>query len=106
MILELINSFLNLSTLLRIRVDMAMGDYMIEIMEEFRIQEIVYKLYNEVNELSKESDFKINSFVVFKILQFLKENIVVPQPSLEQLERLERIDKLFNENNPNQILKA
>ena len=106
MILELINSFLNLSTLLRIRVDMAMGDYMIEIMKDLRIKANVYKLYNEVNELSKESDFKINSHVVFKILQFLKENIVVPQPSLEQLERLERIDKLFNENNPNQILKA
>ena len=106
MILELINSFLNLSTLIRIRVDIGMGDYMIEIMKDLRIKENVYKLYNEVNELSKESDFKINSFVVFKILQFLKENIVVPQPSLEQLERLERIDKLFNENNPSQILKA
>ena len=106
MILELINSFLNLSTLLRIRVNMGMGYYMIEIMEEFRILEIVYKLYNEVNELSKESDSKMNSFIPFKILQFLKENIVIPQPSPEQKERLERIDKLFNENNPNQILKA
>ena len=56
MILEWINSFLNLSTLLRIRVDIGMGDYMIEIMEDFRIKEIVYKLYNEVNEQSKESD--------------------------------------------------
>ena len=79
---------------------------MIEIMEEFRILEIVYKLYNEVNELSKESDSKMNSFIPFKILQFLKENIVIPQPSPEQKERLERMDKLFNENNPNQILKA
>ena len=56
MALEWINSFLNLSTLFRIRVDMGMGDYMIEIMKDFRIKEIVYKLYNEVNELSKESD--------------------------------------------------
>ena len=56
MILEWINSFLNLSKLFRIRVDIGMGDYMIEIMEDFRIKEIVYKLYNEVNEQSKESD--------------------------------------------------
>ena len=56
MILEWINSFLNLSKLFRIRVDIGMDDYMIEIMEDFRIKEIVYKLYNEVNEQSKESD--------------------------------------------------
>ena len=56
MILEWINSFLNLSKLFRIRVDIGMGDYMIDIMEDFRIKEIVYKLYNEVNEQSKESD--------------------------------------------------
>ena len=115
MILEWINSFLNLSTLFRIRVDMGMGDYMIEVMEDFRIQEIVYKLYNEVNELSKESDSKMNSFGDFKMLwekdfeesfqQFLKENTVIPQPTPEQLERQERIDKIFNENNPNPITK-
>ena len=115
MILEWINSFLNLSTLFRIRVDMGMGDYMIEIMEDFKIQEIVYKLYNEVNELSKESDSKMNSFGDFKMLwekdfeesfqQFLKENTVVPQPTPEQLERQERIDKIFNETNPNPITK-
>ena len=115
MILEWVNSFLNLSTLFRIRVDVGMGDYMIEIMEDFRIQEIVYKLYNEVNELSKESDSKMNSFGDFKMLwekefedsfqEFLKENTVIPQPTPEQLERQERIDKIFNENNPNPITK-
>ena len=98
MILEWVNSFLNLSTLFRIRVDVGMGDYMIEIMEDFRIQEIVYKLYNEVNELSKESDSKMNSFEDLKMLwekefeesfqQFLKDNTVIPQPTPEQLERI------------------
>ena len=113
MILEWVNSFLNLSTLFRIRVDTSMGDYMIEVMENFKIQEIVFKLYNEVNELSKESDTKLNSFGDFKMLwekdfeesfqQFLKDNTTIPTPTQEQLERQERIDKIFNENNPNPI---
>ena len=50
-------------------------------MEVFRVQEILYKLYNEVNELSKESDSNMNSFSDFILLQFLKENNVVPQPT-------------------------
>ena len=113
MILEWVNSFLNLSTLFRIRVDTSMGDYMIEVMENFKIQEIVFKLYNEVNELSKESDTKLNSFGDFKMLwekdfeesfqQFLKDNTTIPTPTQEQTERQERIDKIFNEKNPNPI---
>ena len=116
MILEWINSFLNLSTLFRIRVDTGMGDYMIEVLENFKIQEIVYKLYNEVNELSKESDEKLNSFSDYKLLwekdfeesfnQFLTENTVIPEITPEQEERHERIKKIFNdETNPNPITK-
>ena len=115
MILEWINSFLNLSTLFRIRVDTGMGDYMIEVTEDYKIQEIVYKLYNECNELAKESDSKMDQFGEFKVLwekdfeesfqQFLKENTTIPTPTPEQEERQERIDKIFNEKNPNPITK-
>ena len=57
MILEWINSFL----MSRIRVDVGVGDCVIEIMEN----EIVYKLYNEVNELSKESDSRMKNILRF-----------------------------------------
>ena len=113
MILEWINSFLNLSTLFRIRVDTSMGDYMIEVTENFKIQEIVYKLYSECSLLATESNTKMDSFGDFKVLwekdfeesfnQFLKENTTIPEPTPEQEERQERIDKIFNEANPNPI---
>ena len=116
MILEWINSFLNLSTLFRIRVDTGMGDFMIEVLESYKIQEIVYKLYNEIHELTRESDEKMNSFNEFKVLWekefsesfniFLEENTVKPEVTPEQEERNERIRKIFNEEtNPNPITK-
>ncbi len=46
MLLGWINSLLNLSTVSRVRADTGnSGDYMIEILENYSIQEIIYKLY-------------------------------------------------------------
>ncbi|MCQ2815633.1 MAG: AAA family ATPase [archaeon] len=115
MIIEWINSFLNLSTLFRVRVDTGAGDYMIEVLESFQIQEITYKLYNEISMLTKESDEKLGEFNDFKMIWesnfdesfqlFLKENTVIPEPTDDQKERAERVAKVFNENNPNPITK-
>ena len=67
-IVNWINLFLNLATVNKNRVDTGGGDYMLEILESFKIQEIVYRLYNEVNTLISECHNVINSFGDFKIL--------------------------------------
>ena len=59
---------------------MGMGDYMIEIKENFRIQEIVY------------------TYTIFKREYCYSSNYSIPI-------RQERRDKIFNENNPNPIIK-
>ena len=86
MIIEWINSYLNLSTLFRVRVDTSSGDYMIEVLEDCRVQEVVYKLYNEIACLSKESNEKLKAFNDFKVIwesdfeesfnEFLKKNTI------------------------------
>ena len=75
----------------------------------------MYINYNEVNELRKKSDYKMNSIGYFKILwkkdfeksfQQFKREYLVPQPITVQLQRQERIDKIFNEITQTQLLKT
>ena len=75
----------------------------------------MYINYNEVNELRKKSDYKMNSIGYFKILwgkdfeksfQQFKRKYLVPQPITVQLQRQERIDKIFNEITQTQLLKT
>lgn len=109
MLLGWINSFLNLSTVSRTRVDTGnSGDYMIEILENYSIQEIIYKLYNDVNELIIECDKVIESFKDYKVFwekdfevsfqEFLKQYVVIPEETLDQQERNERIKKIFGKD--------
>lgn len=110
-----INSFIYLSTLFRQRIDISMGDYMVEVLDSNVIQQQVFLIYNEVNELSKESDNKLTSFGDFKFLwekdfqesfkQFLSENTQIPEKTPEELERQEKVEKIFNDKNPNPITK-
>lgn len=110
-----INSFIYLSTLFRQRIDTSMGDYMVEVLDSNMIQHQVFLIYNEVNELSKESDNKLTSFGDFKFLwekdfeesfkQFLSENTQIPEKTPEELERQEKVEKIFNDKNPNPITK-
>ena len=105
-----VNSFINLATLIRNRVDTGVGDYMLEVLENFQIQEMIYRLYNEVNTLISDSNMVIDSFSEYKSLweknfeetfeQFLKENTNRIEMSEDDQEREDKISKIFPTGNP------
>ena len=109
MALQWINTFINLSTISRVRVD-GPGDYMIEVLENFSIQEMVYRLYLEINLLVGEGEQMIDSFKEYKILwekdfnasftEFLKDNTVFKEETPEQKENSENIMAIFGKKNP------
>jgi dynein heavy chain len=105
-----INSFINLATLIRNRVDTGSGDYMLEVLENFSIQEMIYRLYNEVNNLISETNMVIDNFVEFKPLweksfeetfnEFLEKNTPKIELSEDDLQREEKIKNIFPKGNP------
>ena len=108
-----VNSYINLATLIRNRVDTSSGDYILEVLENFSIQEMIYRLYNGVNKLIDESKNELNNFNEFKILwekdfdqifeEFLSSNKQVKELGEEEKERENKIEKVFKQGNP--ILK-
>ncbi len=114
-ILDFVDAFLNLACLYKSRLDIggSEGDYLLEVLENFRIQEVVYKIYSEANQLINETNSIIDSFKDLRILwerdfmdsftEFLKQYAIVPEESADQIERRERIKNIFPQGNP--ILK-
>jgi dynein heavy chain len=110
MILRWVDNFINLSTLPKNRIDTAQGDYLLEVLESFKIQEITYKLTNEVNDLIKDSDNIIGSFKEYEMLwekdfeagfsEFLKQNTELPLQTPEKAEEDEKIANIFGKENP------
>jgi len=113
-ILDFIDSFLNLACLYKSRLDIGSeGDYLLEVLENFRVQEIVYRIYSEVNELINETMLIIDSFKDLRVLwerdfndsfaEFLKQYAVIPEENQEKIEIREKIQNIFPQGNP--ILK-
>lgn len=108
-----INNFINLATLIRNRVDTGNGDYMLEVLENFQIQEMIYRLYNEVNNLINDTNTVIDSFSEYRPLweknfeETFKEFLIKHTPEIkiseEDQERANKIRKIFPKGNP--ILK-
>lgn len=114
LIMDFVDAFLNLSSIYKSRLDIGSdGDYLLEVLENFKIQEVVYLIFNEVNILINETNSVIDAFKDLKILwerdfnesfaEFLKQYAVIPEENQLQIENREKIKNIFPNGNP--ILK-